>query len=96
MSKSYLVAIYSKIIDSEKLQQYGEGAGPSMSKNGAKTLARGSKITGLEGIPPERAVILEFESIDDAQKAYNSAEYQQSKKKLEGGANRILFVIEGL
>ncbi len=96
MGKSYLVATYSEIKDPKKLKEYGEGAGPALSQNGATTLARGSDILSLEGIPPERAVILEFENIEEARKAYNSAEYQESKKKLEGGVTRNLFVIEGL
>ena len=52
-------------------------------------------ITQIEGIPPERAVILEFESVDAAKNAYNSKDYQAALKKLDGGADRFLFVIEG-
>jgi uncharacterized protein (DUF1330 family) len=37
----------------------------------------------------------EFESVEAAQKAYNSEAYQAAKKKLEGGVDRMLFVIEG-
>ena len=96
MAKAYLVAVYSKIIDPEKLKIYGEGAGPAMNANGAKPLARGSNISRLEGIPPERAVILEFESVEAAQKAYQTQEYQAAKEKLEGGVYRVLFVIEGV
>ena len=43
----------------------------------------------------ERAVILEFESVEAAQNAYNSEDYQAALKKLDGGADRFLFVIEG-
>ena len=96
MTKAYLVAVYSKIIAPEKLKIYGEGAGPAMNANGAKTLARGSNISRLEGIPPERAVILEFESVEAAQKAYQSQEYQVAREKLKGGVDRVLFVIEGV
>ena len=46
-------------------------------------------------IPPERAVILEFESVEAAKNAYNSEDYQAALKKLDGGADRFLFVIEG-
>jgi len=80
MANAYLVGIYNKIIDQEKLQKYA---------------VRSANITQIEGIPPERAVILEFGSVEAAQNAYNSEDHQAALKKLDGGADRILFVIEG-
>ena len=59
------------------------------------TVGRSANITQIEGIPPERAVILEFESVESAKNAYNSEDYQAALKKLDGGADRFLFVIEG-
>ena len=96
MANAYLVVIYNKIIDQEKLQKYAVDALPAMMANGGKkSLARSANITQLEGIPPERAVILEFESVEAAKNAYNSEDYQAALKKLDGGADRFLFVIEG-
>ena len=66
-----------------------------MMANGGTALARGTNISEIEGVPPERAVVVEFESVEAAQKAYNSEAYQAAKKKLEGGVDRMLFVIEG-
>ena len=96
MANAYLVVIYNKIIDQEKLQKYAVDALPAMMANGGKkALARSGNITQIEGIPPERAVILEFESVEAAKNAYNSEDYQAALKKLDGGADRFLFVIEG-
>ena len=96
MANAYLVVIYNKIIDQEKLQKYAVDALPAMMANGGKkVLARSANITQIEGIPPERAVILEFGSVEAAQNAYNSEDHQAALKKLDGGADRILFVIEG-
>ena len=73
MANAYLVGIYNKIIDQEKLQKYAVDALPAMMANGGKkALARSGNITQIEGIPPERAVILEFESVEAAKNAYNS------------------------
>ena len=47
-----------------------------MANGGKKALARSANITQIEGIPPERAVILEFESVEAAKNAYNSEDYQ--------------------
>ncbi len=96
MSNAYLVGIYNKIIDQEKLQKYAVDALPAMMANGGKkALARSGNITQIEGFPPERAVILEFESVEAAKNAYNSDDYQSALAKLDGGADRFLFVIEG-
>jgi len=96
MANAYLVGIYNKIIDQEKLQKYVVDALPAMMANGGKqALARSGNITQIEGIPPERAVILEFESVEAAKNAYNSEDYQSALAKLDGGADRFLFVIEG-
>ena len=96
MANAYLVGIYNKVIDQEKLQKYAVDALPAMMANGGKkALARSGNITQIEGIPPERAVILEFQSVEAAKNAYNSEDYQAALTKLDGGADRFLFVIEG-
>ncbi len=77
MANAYLVGIYNKVINKEKLQKYAVDALPAMMANGGKkALARSGNITQIEGIPPERAVILEFESVEAAKNAYNSEDYQ--------------------
>ena len=97
MPNAYLVGIYNKIIDQEKLQKYAIDALPAMMTKGSKkALLRSANVTQIEGIPHERAVILEFESVEAAKNAYNSEDYQAALKKLDGGADRFLFVIEGV
>ena len=87
--------MYYKIHDDEKLKNYGADALPAIMANGGIALARSTNIYEIEGVPPEKAVVVEFESVEAAQQAYNSEAYQAAKKKLEGGVDRMLFVIEG-
>jgi len=97
MAKAYVVAVYNKIIDPEKLKNYIQDSTPVMGAHGAKALAIGSNISNiskLEGIPPERAVIMEFEGLEAAQKAFQSN--QANEEKLEGGVDRVMFVLEGV
>mgnify|MGYP001183057970 FL=1 len=97
MAKAYVVAVYSKIIDPEKLKNYIQDSRCVMGAHGAKALAIGSNISNiskLEGIPPERAVIMEFEGVEAAQKAFQSN--QANEEKLEGGVDRVMFVLEGV
>ena len=97
MAKAYVVAVYNKIIDPEKLKNYIQDSTPVMGAHGAKALAIGSNISNiskLEGVPPERAVIMEFEGVEAAQKAFQSN--QANEEKLEGGVDRVMFVLEGI
>ena len=97
MAKAYVVAVYNKIIDPEKLKNYIQDSTPVMGAHGAKALAIGSNISNiskLEGIPPERAVIMEFEGVEAAQKAFQSN--QANEEKLEVGVDRVMFVLEGV
>jgi len=97
MAKAYVVAVYNKIIDPEKLKNYIQDSTPVMGAHGAKALAIGSNISNiskLEGIPPERAVIMEFEGVEAAQEAFQSN--QANEEKLEGGVDRVMFVLEGV
>ena len=67
MAKAHVVAVYNKIIDPEKLKNYIQDSRPVMGAHGAKALAIGSNISNiskLEGITPERALIMEFESVE--------------------------------
>ena len=97
MAKAYVVAVYNKIIDLKKLKKYIQDSRQVMGAHGAKALAIGSNISNiskLEGIPPERAVIMEFEGVEAAQKAFQCN--QANKEKLEGGVDRVMFVLEGV
>ena len=96
MAKGYNVSIHNKIINEEKLKIYGANAKPALESVGGKHLVRGSNISKLEGIPPERCSILEFESVEVVWSFYNSDEYQAAKDKLEGKVDRVMFVIEGV
>ena len=70
MAKGYIVSIHTKIIDEEKLKLYGVHAKSALEANAGSYVARGSNISKLEGIPPERCTILEFESVEAAKAFY--------------------------
>ena len=96
MAKAYLISIYSEIHDPEKLKAYATDALPALQAHGATPLARGSEVVSKEGSKPLRTVVMEFDSMEAAKKAYESEEYKGALAKLEGGVDRQLFLIEGL
>ena len=96
MAKGYIVSIHKKIIDEEKLKLYGVHVKCALEANAVRYVARGSNISKLEGIPPERCTILEFESVEAAKAFYACEDYQRAKMKLDGKVDRVMFIIEGV
>ena len=68
----------------------------ALEANAGRYVARGSNISKLEGIPPERCTILEFESVEAAKAFYACEDYQRAKMKLDGKVDRVMFIIEGV
>ena len=68
----------------------------ALEANAGRYVARGSNISKLEGIPPERCTILEFESVEAAKVFYACEAYQRAKMKLDGKVDRVMFIIEGV
>jgi uncharacterized protein (DUF1330 family) len=71
----YLIANI-EVKDPAKFDQYRQEVMPLIEKFGGRYLVRGGELRRLEGNPPlSRLVILEFPTIEVAQKFYDSAEY---------------------
>ena len=94
--KGYWVCIYEKIENSEKLKEYAAKAKPAVEKFAGKFLVRGGKNITLEGNQSLRTVMVEFPNFSDAEKCYNSDEYQEAHNILKGSVKRNLQIIEGI
>jgi uncharacterized protein (DUF1330 family) len=90
----YLIANID-VKDAAKFEEYRQKVVPVIEKFGGRYLVRGGELRRLEGnLPLSRLVILEFPTIDAAQKFYDSAEYAPILKlRLDVGsrAGRRLF-----
>ena len=96
MTKAYWVGIVD-VKNQEEYKKYTDIAGPALIKAGAKILSRGGRIKNLEGKKINRAVIIEFPSMDEAEKFYASEEYRKGLKYLhEEVAERFLNIAEGV
>jgi len=87
---------FIEVTDPAKFEGYAKEAPAAVAKYGGKMVARGGKVQVLEGSAPGRMAVIEFASIDQAVKCYNSPEYQAAKKKREGAANCTFVVTESL
>ncbi len=71
----YLI-IEIEVKDRDIYSRYVERAPEIIKKYGGKYLARGGKVTPLMGDwNPERLILIEFESIEQIQKCFQSPEY---------------------
>ena len=94
MNKILQVVIYKSVSNEKKLAKYAELAGPAMIKAGAKFLARGLPVAVREAGEKTRTVVIEWENLEVANKAYNSEGYQKAMKALDGGAVREFRYVE--
>ena len=90
---AYLIADI-EITNPEGYAAYRPLAAASVTKHGGRFIVRGGAIDALEGgWTPSRIVIIEFPSMDVAQKFYHSDDYQAALKvRLENSSGRVVIV----
>ena len=96
MPKAYWVSTYRAVKDSDKLAAYAKLAGPALTANGARFLARGDPTKVYEHGLMTRTVLIEFDSVAQAMAAHDSAAYQEALAALGDGAERDIRIIEGV
>tara|TARA_B110000116_G_C16734902_1_gene535532 strand:+ start:669 stop:962 length:294 start_codon:yes stop_codon:yes gene_type:complete len=95
MKKAYWVGIVN-VKDQEEYKKYADIAGPALLAAGAIILSRGGRIKNLEGREMDRIVVIEFPSMAQAEKFYESDEYRKGLKFLNSDvADRLLNIAEG-
>ena len=96
MSKIIQVVIYTSISDEKKVARYAELAGPAMIAQGAKFLARGIPVAVKEDGQSTRTVLIEWESMEAAERGYLSEGDQKALEALGDGAIREFRYVEAL
>jgi uncharacterized protein (DUF1330 family) len=96
MAKAYWVATYRSISKPEALAGYARLAGPAIQAAGGRFLVRGTAAKAYEAGVLQRTVIIEFDSVEKATAAHDSAGYQEALKVLGEGADRDLRIVEGV
>jgi len=96
MAKAYWIACYREITDTDKLAAYAKLAGPAIDAGGGRFLARGIAAHAFEDGLMQRTVLIEFESVEKAVAAHDSAGYRAALAALGDGAVRDLRIIAGV
>jgi uncharacterized protein (DUF1330 family) len=97
MARGYLV-VECKVSDPVAYERYKALAAPAIAAHGGRYLVRGGAVEVLEGgwRPPERLVIVEFDSVEQARKFYDSPEYRAAREARKDAASMNMLVVEGL
>jgi uncharacterized protein (DUF1330 family) len=95
MPKAYWIACYREISDPAKLAAYAGPARAAIEAGGGRILARSVAVQAYEDGKLERAVLIEFDSVEQAVAVHDGAEYQAALAKLKGGAVRDLRIVPG-
>ncbi len=95
MAKGYWISAYRAVHDEDKLKAYAELAGPAVIAAGGNIIARGGKVEAHEAGKNMRTVVIEFDSFEAAQAAYNSEAYGKAKEALGDAVERDFRIIEG-
>ena len=96
MAKAYWVATYRSIKNPDALAAYAKLAGPAVQGAGGRFLVRGTPAKTYEAGLNQRVVVIEFDSVDKATAAHDSAAYQEALKLLGNGAERDIRIVEGV
>ena len=97
MAKAYWITAYRSIAKPDALQAYAKLAGPALTAAGGRFVCRGVPAKTMEQGLAQRTVLIEFDSVEQAVAAYNSAGYKEALKALgQGSAERDIRIVEGL
>ena len=96
MAKGYWISFYRSVSNAKALSEYAKLAGPAIEARGGRILSRGVAVKTYEAGVKERAVLIEFDSVERAIATYESPEYQAAKKLLEGAVERDVRFLEGV
>ncbi len=96
MAKGYWITFYRSVSNPAALAEYAKLAGPAIQSAGGRFLSRGTASKTFEAGLPQRSVVIEFESVEKAVAAYESAGYQAALKVLAGSVERDVRILEGV
>lgn len=93
---AYWVSVYQEISDEAAMAAYAQLAGPALTAAGGRFIARGTAEQWYEAGQEGRVVLIEFESVDAAVAAHDSAAYAEALAALGNGAVRDLRIVPGV
>ena len=86
-----------EVTDPKGIEEYRKGVPATVAKHGGRFLVRGGAYSKLEGHwEPKRLVLLEFPSMEQAKRWYESEDYRGLKALRLKTAKTDLILVEGV
>lgn len=95
MAKGYWI-VHLEVTDPAAYQAYREFVRPFLAANGGRFVIRGGTQSVVEGAMRPRTVVVEFDSLAEAERAYHSEEYQTGMKPRLAASRTDFAIVEGL
>ena len=96
----YAIVLIDEIIDpatdAANAARTNEAAAAVFKDTGGHYVVRSTKITGLDGSPPKRVIIVRFDSAEKAQAWYNSPEQKEVNDIRMKSTKSHMFFVEGM
>ena len=93
---AYLI-VDIEVTDPTVMEEYRKRVPATLDKYGGKFLVRGGKFEKLEGPwQPTRLVLIEFPSLEQAKRWYESEEYREPKALRLKSSKGTLILVEGV
>ena len=90
------VVVNVNVKDPVRYEDYKKMVPPTLKPYGGRFLVRGGKVQPREGTwLPQRLVILEFPSLEQANAWYDSPEYAPAKALRQATSTADLVIVEG-
>jgi uncharacterized protein (DUF1330 family) len=83
------------VTDPATFQIYSEKAPGTIAASNGHYIIRGGKSVSIEGEPPKRFVVIQFESVEKAKAWEDSPAYEAIKPIRHSSAKSRVFIIEG-
>ena len=91
---AYIVAEVD-VTDPAKFKEYAEKTPGTVAASGGHYIIRGGKSMSIEGEPPKRFVVIQFDSVEKAKAWEDSPAYEAVKPIRHSSAKSRVFIIEG-
>ena len=93
---AYLI-VYLDVTDAEAFDAYRRAAVPTVAAHSGKPVVFNGAFEVLEGmIYPKSVVVVEFPSVEQAKRWYESPEYSQLIPQRQRAASSHVVLVEGL
>jgi uncharacterized protein (DUF1330 family) len=90
------VVVEVDVKDPERYADYRSMVPASLALYGGKYIIRGGQVENLEGDwEPQRFVMLQFDSVEQAKRWWDSEEYREARDLRQATSDTKMIVVEG-